>query len=247
MTQYGFFFDQSRCTGCRTCTISCKDWYDVPPGPAKWLKVYEYEKGSFPDLRIHFQWVPCFHCENPVCVDACPFEALYKEATYGAVLVDEEKCQGSRLCWQACPYGAIAYESDEWGAKAQKCTMCIDRLEQGMQPSCVESCPMRALDFGPLAELQAKYGDLRDLEDLPSSATTLPAVVLKPHDEKVQLVSYDADKALELLQYRWPLPPIFESKEDVTDVPEGLVGRDKLVIKPKDSEDLQFYTQDDRG
>jgi len=70
MEQYGFFYDQSRCTGCKTCAVACKSWYGLPPGPVKYLRVYEYEKGSFPYVRIHFQWVPCYHCEEPVCISS---------------------------------------------------------------------------------------------------------------------------------------------------------------------------------
>ena len=54
MTQYGFFFYQSRCTGCRDCSVAC---HQLPPGPLKYLKVFEYEKGSFPTVRIHFQFL----------------------------------------------------------------------------------------------------------------------------------------------------------------------------------------------
>ena len=71
MTQYGFFYDQSRCTGCKTCAVACKNWYELPPGPLKYLRTYEYEKGSFPNVRLHYQWIPCYHLKNrPVSVIA---------------------------------------------------------------------------------------------------------------------------------------------------------------------------------
>jgi len=99
MTQYGFFFDQSRCTGCRDCSVACKNWHQLPPGPLKYLKVYEYEKGSFPQVRIHFQWIPCYRCEEPACMSVCPVNAIRKEPKYGAVLIDSEKCTGCRICY----------------------------------------------------------------------------------------------------------------------------------------------------
>jgi len=49
-----------------------------PPRPLKYLKVYEYEKGSFPLIRLHYQWVPCYHCEEPACVSACPADAIHQ-------------------------------------------------------------------------------------------------------------------------------------------------------------------------
>ena len=83
--------------------------------------------------------------------------------------------------------------------------MCIDRLESGELPICVMGCMARALDFGPLTEMQTRYGSNRDLEDLPSSLTTRPAVVFKPHAVKKPVVPYDAQKALELMMRRDPL------------------------------------------
>ena len=128
MEQYGFFFDQSRCTGCKTCAVACKNWYRLPPGPLKYLRSYEYEKGSFPNVRLHFQWLPCYHCQEPVCVSNCPPMAMYKEDKFDAVLIDSEKCDGCRICYDVCPYGAPVFENDEIGVKAQKCNMCVDRL-----------------------------------------------------------------------------------------------------------------------
>jgi len=247
MTQYALFFDQSRCTGCRDCSVACKNWHQLPAGPLKYLKVYEYEKGSFPLVRIHFQWVPCYHCEKPACVDACPVEAIRKEPKYGAVLIDSEKCTGCRNCYEECPYGAPVFESDDPGVLAQKCDMCIDRLESGELPICVGACSARALDFGSISEMQSRYGKNRDLEDLPDSRTTIPAVVFKPQAVKKQVVPYDAQKALKLMMRRDPLPPVFNSISDVTEIPEGTVGRDKFVIKHKSAADLMRYTRCDEG
>jgi anaerobic dimethyl sulfoxide reductase subunit B (iron-sulfur subunit) len=250
MAQYGFFFDQSRCTGCRACTIACKGWYDIPPGPVKYMRVYQWETGAFPSVRIHSQAINCYHCENPVCVDACPHQAIFKEEKYGAVLVDPERCRGARQCWDACPYGAIVYASDEPSEKARKCTMCVDRLDQGLAPICVLSCSLRALEFGPIEDLRKKYGDRNTLEELPGGDVTRPAVVFKPRDAKKQLIHWDAQKALKLWQRRGPtappdLPPTFEDENAVTNPPPGLVGRDRLVLKPQTTCELMYYTMDD--
>ena len=247
MTQYGFFFDQSRCTGCQTCSVACKSYHELPVGPLKYLRIYQYEKGAFPDVRLHMHWVPCYHCEVPACVDACASQAIYKEARFGAVLIDSEKCDGCRLCYDACPYGAPVFESDDAGAKARKCTLCVDRLERGEKPACVLACPLRSLDFGPLPELRKTYGLDRDLEDLPDSRTTKPSVVFRTRHEKRRLVPYDAKKALRLFMRRDPLPPIFTSLSDVEEIPENLVGRSRLVIKHASAEDLLRWTRNDEG
>ncbi len=247
MAQYGFLFDQSRCSGCHTCAVACKNWNGLPPGPLKYLRIYEYEKGSFPTVRVHFQWIPCYHCEEPACANNCPCQAIHKEAKYGAVLIDVEKCDGCRICYEVCPYGAPVFESDEIGVKAQKCTMCLDRLEMGELPICVIACPDRALDFGPLSTLTVRHGESRDIEDMPGSRTTKPAVVFKPHVEKRQLVPYNAQRALELLMRRDPLPPVFTSIADVVDIPKGLIGSSELVIKHGSADDLMRRTRNDEG
>lgn len=247
MAQYGFFFDQSRCSGCQACATACKNWHGLPSGPLKYLRIYEYEKGSFPDVRLHLQWVPCYHCEQPLCVSSCPCQAIYKEPEHGAVLIDSEKCDGCRMCYDGCPYGALVFESDEIGVKAQKCTMCFDRLSAGLQPICVLSCPHRALDFQPLDVLESKYGNNRELEDMPSSTITKPSVIFKPHSAKRRLVPYDARKALHLMMKRDPLPPIFNSLGDVLEIPEGTIGRSRLVIKHESGDGLMRYTRNDEG
>jgi len=250
MTQYGFFFDQSRCIGCNACVIACKQWHDIPPGPVKWMRVYQWEKRTFPNTRLYILAISCYHCQNPVCIKVCPNEALYREERYGAVLVDNDKCQGTRKCWLACPYGAPQYEGDEPGLKMSKCNMCIDRLEQGLKPICVLSCSMRALEFGLLDELEKKYGSLKRLEEMPKDSITKPAVVFRPADSKRQVVPWDSERALQLWQKRQPdegkpLPDIFTEICDVTGASESIVGRNKLVLKAKTSQELMYYTTDD--
>jgi Fe-S-cluster-containing hydrogenase components 1 len=246
MTQYAFFFDQSRCYGCQACSVACKDWNGIEPGPEKWMTVYEWEKGSYPELRVHDLAFSCGHCQNPVCIKACPNNAIFKEDKYGAVLVDEDKCTGNRQCAIACPYGAPKFASDAPGTKMTKCTMCIDRLEKGEKPMCVISCPLRAFDFGTLEEMEAKYGSLRQLEDMPAPDTK-PAFIFRPHSAKKQLVPYDKDKALSLMQQRGDMGTIFENLEDVTNVKEDVIPRSKLKMKYVNAKELMDQTRNDIG
>ncbi len=244
-TQYGFFFDQSRCIGCKACELACKNWNDLSAGPEKWLKTFEYEKGAFPNVRENILWVPCYHCANPVCVDAAN-GAMYKEPQFGIVFIDPAKASSSdiRRAYELCPYGAIAFESDAPNAKASKCTMCYDRISVGKLPACVEACPMRALDFGKLSDLQAKYGTATQLEDLPSPGTLQPSVIFKSKDPKKTLVAYDAAKAVQLMGQRINgLPPLYSSPSDLTDL--SSVGRSSLVIKPQSAAQLLEVTKND--
>jgi DMSO reductase iron-sulfur subunit len=207
MKQYGFFIDLSRCIGCNACVISCKQWHDIPPGPVKWMRVHQWEKGSFPNIDLRVLPINCLHCDNPACLDACPNKAIAKEEKYGAVLVDPQKCTGARKCFEACPYGAPQFEDDKLGSKMSKCTMCMDRLEDGLAPLCVLSCSLRALEFGPIDELMKKYG-LRQLEELPGRDAP-PCKIACPAGVKAggyvrHIADGNIDKAMELFRETAP-------------------------------------------
>ncbi len=184
MTQYGFYVDTSKCTGCKTCQLSCKDDNQLPVG-VNWRRVYEYgggnwmenEDGTFAqDVFTYYMSMSCNHCAQPACTKACPTGAMHKREKDGLVLVDENICVGCRYCEMACPYGAPQY--DEEKKHMTKCDGCYDRLEQGLGPVCVESCPLRALEFGPVGELRAKYGTRADIAPLPAPSLTNPSLII---------------------------------------------------------------------
>lgn len=178
----GFYFDQTRCTSCFTCVVACKDWHDVPAGPASWIRVKTLEKGQYPDLHISFMFHSCYHCTHPSCVEACPVQAITKREDDGIVPVDQETCLGKDrcgLCSQACPYNAPQFGAEE-NAKMQKCDLCQDRLKTGLKPICVAACPLRALDAGPIDELKKKYGDIREAEGFSFSDSVAPNILFKP-------------------------------------------------------------------
>jgi anaerobic dimethyl sulfoxide reductase subunit B (iron-sulfur subunit) len=248
MVQYGFFFDETRCVSCHNCAVACKDWNDVPPGPGKMLRLFDWETGDFPNVRVHNLFAPCYHCENPVCVDAAN-GAMYKEEKYGAVLIDPDKATSASLkaAAQVCPYGAITFDSDAPDSKAVKCNMCIDKLELGEKPVCVMSCMMRGLDFDTLENLMAKYGTVRQLEGMPDPSAVKPAVVFKPRTAKKTYVRYDPNKAIPLLIRRDPLPPLVDTPEEVGRVPREIIGRGQLVLKAKSTNELIETTRNDEG
>ena len=180
--QYGFYFDQNRCIGCFACTVACHDWHDVPAGPASWLRVKTVEKGKYPDLFVSFLPIVCYHCHEPACVPACPVSAITKREQDGIVTVDRETCLGKEncnLCLEACPYDAPQFGADG-DAKMQKCDLCTDRWAEGKKPICVDSCPTRAIDAGPIDELRAKYGDVRDAESFVYTEDLTPSIIFKP-------------------------------------------------------------------
>lgn len=99
--QLAFYYDQTRCMGCYTCVIACKDWNDVPPGTAAWRKVMTLEGGKFPNPFAARLSTSCYHCAEPACVYACPADAIGKREDDGIVVVDQEKCRGRDHCGYA--------------------------------------------------------------------------------------------------------------------------------------------------
>jgi anaerobic dimethyl sulfoxide reductase subunit B (iron-sulfur subunit) len=162
MSRIGFYFDQTRCTGCYTCVVACKDFYDVEAGRTGYLRVLSIEKGVFPDLFVAYLFSPCWHCEDPPCLKACPAGAITQREKDGIVVVDPGRCLGRdqcpEKCKKACPWDAPQF-GPQGDAKMEKCQLCLERWEEGRKPVCVEACPLLALDAGPLEELHKKYGE----------------------------------------------------------------------------------------
>lgn len=183
MPQIAFYFDQTRCTGCSACRVACKDWHDIPPGPENWMRIHYFEQGIFPHVHVSYLAAPCWHCEAPVCIPACPVQAIHKRKEDGIVLVNRQTCIGNEQCDEkcrkACPYKAPQFGSSP-GAKMGKCDYCLDRFEKGKTPNCVEACPVRALDAGSLSELKRKYGDVTTAEGFKYARHVKPAVVFRP-------------------------------------------------------------------
>jgi len=252
--QYGFYFDQGRCIVCQDCMLACMEWFGLPTGAAgRWMRVLMYKTGAFPNTRIFGLAVPCYHCENPVCVDAAN-GAMYKEPLFGAVLVDPAKAQTQsldlRAANDACPYGAIVFDSDGTDATASKCTMCVDRLSQGLAPICVLACGTRAFEFGPLADLEQKFGTLKQLPGMPDPSISQPSAVFKEQLPRKQIVPYDSNEALTLWQQRGPTatsstPLVFQNASDVTTVQSDRVLKSSLVFHYKNNDQLVYYTTQD--
>ena len=186
MNQRGFFFNQTRCTGCYTCSVACKDWHDIDEGVVNWMRLKAVERGTFPDLFVAYLASPCYHCENPACLQACPADAIVKRDSDGIVVVDQDKCLGKTecgaRCLKACPWDAPQFDQED-NAKMQKCDLCLERLESGQQPVCIEACPMFALDAGDLNTLMEKYGDVTEAEGFRYSGKIKPSVLFKPKRE----------------------------------------------------------------
>ena len=129
MTQYAFYFDSNRCTGCRACQVACKENHGLGVDML-WRRVYEYQGGSWklndvgsyvPDgVFGYFVSVACNHCANPACVQVCPTGAMQKDGETGIVWTDHEVCIGCRACQAACPYHAPSFDAEYTDAPASE-------------------------------------------------------------------------------------------------------------------------------
>ena len=181
-----FYYDMTSCIGCKACQMACKDKNDLAIGTL-YRHVDGYEVGDYPTPGIFYMSSSCNHCGAPACMAACASGAIYQNDE-GAVLIDTELCDGCGACVTACPYGAPKVLADK--GVAGKCDTCVGIRANGNQPQCVAACPMRALDFGELTEMMAKYPDAVTLDKIviaPESAT-VPATLVTPKT----IVSADA-------------------------------------------------------
>ena len=114
--------------------------------------------GAAPEeARTAFRWLMasdvCKHCTHAGCLDVCPTGALFR-TEFGTVVVQQDICNGCGYCVSGCPYGVI--DRREGDGRAWKCTLCYDRLHDGLEPACAKACPTESIQFGPLDELRER-------------------------------------------------------------------------------------------
>lgn len=184
MSQYGFYFDQTRCTGCYACAIACNDKHNLPVN-VRWRRVSLSEQGEYPAVRLLRLSISCMHCACPPCVEACPAAAITKRQEDGIVVVNPEQCLGgddcSRFCLQACTYGAPQFGAED-NPKMQKCDLCLDLLIKGETPACAAACPMLALEAGTINNIEATHNTTMDNEGLPEDPGVNPSVRFRGQD-----------------------------------------------------------------
>jgi formate dehydrogenase iron-sulfur subunit len=174
----GFFTDTTLCIGCKACEVACKQWNGLPEDGLQlsgasydntlqlsantWRHVAFVESfpsfsGAVPSLTAPGSWLlmsdVCKHCQRAGCLDACPTGAIVR-TEFDQVFVQPDICNGCGYCVPACPFGVIQVEHDN--GLAQKCTLCYDRLKDGLEPACAKSCPTDSIQFGRLPELKLR-------------------------------------------------------------------------------------------
>lgn len=167
--RYAMVIDLKRCVGCHACATSCKSSNSTPPGDLR-AYVLRKEIGKFPDTKRVVLPMLCMHCSDPACLNVCPTGATIKRDD-GIVTIDKDTCIGCRACATACPYGARFYVKNAKGyfeeytpfeklnagkhpvGVMDKCDFCLERLQKGEQPVCVQTCITKGRTFGDIDEL----------------------------------------------------------------------------------------------
>jgi formate dehydrogenase iron-sulfur subunit len=172
----GFFTDTSICIGCKACEVACKEWNGLHGNEPAFLadsfdntgqldaQNWRHVKFIEPDVRLTdlttagngTAWLMmsdvCKHCQHASCAEVCPTHAIIR-TEFDTVFIQQDVCNGCRNCISACPYGVIGF--DQHTGTARKCTLCYDRLQNGLTPACAKVCPTQSIQFGNLVDLQA--------------------------------------------------------------------------------------------
>lgn len=161
--KWGMVIDLNRCSGCQACVIACKVQNKTVPGKFN-TRVVAVEHSKSRAKRVTFTPIQCNHCEDPPCVKACRAEATFKLPN-GIVVTDWEQCVSIGKCVPACPYDARFLDPRHEGM-VDKCDFCIDRLDKGLLPACVEACDAGARIFGDLNAPQGEFAEYLKRADL---------------------------------------------------------------------------------
>jgi len=160
---WGILINLTRCTGCNSCVLSCKESNQLPHAD---ISPQSLDSDTYTFIaecqvncgegktKVCYVKHQCMHCLHPACASACTVGALRKTPE-GPVVYDASKCIGCRYCQYACPFGIPRYEWENTLGLIYKCQMCATRLREGQKPACTEACPSGALQFGKREELLA--------------------------------------------------------------------------------------------
>lgn len=140
-----FFVDMQRCIGCKACEMACAEC--ETNGQDSMIHVNYVDRAKTIQTTVQV----CMHCDDPVCANVCPADAISKDE-YGIVhTANTERCIGCSNCVQACPFGVP--KKEESYDLMMKCNMCYDRTSIGKKPMCATVCPSGALYFGTREEI----------------------------------------------------------------------------------------------
>ncbi len=165
-------FDPHLCTGCMHCMTTCTTYHEGRTSLSKArLQVIRHEGHAITKIdeadELVFTVIGCQQCEDPICSLVCPVAAISRNHTTGAMVIDQDKCVGCRMCLMTCYFGAISFNQE--ANKVYKCELCAG------DPQCVQFCQPRALRFLPV-----------DQANLPKKMATSKKIIDGLIDQKLQ-------------------------------------------------------------
>ena len=172
--------DIDLCIGCKACEVACKEWNDLEVEETHNFGSYQshedltastWDLMRFNEVELDgndIAWLirkdSCLHCEDPGCLLACPAPGAVVQYENGIVDFDQDKCIGCQYCVSGCPFDIPRFDNKT--KKVYKCTMCVDRISNGMEPACVKACPTGSIRFGTKEDMlhygEEKVGKLKD-------------------------------------------------------------------------------------
>jgi formate dehydrogenase iron-sulfur subunit len=171
------------CIGCKACQVACKEWNSLEGEPDAFqevdgrLKAVNFTGNSYDNTghlsatnwrhvrfiekiaedRSNVAWYmmsdSCKHCVQAGCLEVCPTHALMR-TDLGNVVVQQDVCNGCRACIPACPFGVISY--NQQSGRVNKCTLCDDRIHNGLETACAKACPTDSIVFGEVDALRVQ-------------------------------------------------------------------------------------------
>lgn len=151
MSKYFILQDQKKCAGCHSCEILCKSNKMLSKGPRPCQVIPVGPEMIDGTPKASYVFMPCFHCDNPWCVNTCPTGAMQRRDQDGIVFIDQNLCVGCKTCITACPWGAPQWNPE--ARKVVKCDFCKDRVDEDLDPACVSACMTNCLTFGQTEDL----------------------------------------------------------------------------------------------
>ena len=155
------YIDTSTCIGCKACEVACQEWNDLkvvathqegtyqtlPTTQAEFWNLIRFNEVEFEGgLAWLMRKDQCMHCSDPGCLAACPAPGAIVQYANGIVDVNVENCIGCGLCETGCPFDIPRFSAKT--GKMAKCTLCVDRVDSGLEPACIKACPTGCLHFG---------------------------------------------------------------------------------------------------
>ena len=190
--------DTTTCIGCKACEVACLEWNGYPFSETTFANTYQtmpetawnywnlikFDEHERPDgsLMLLMRKDQCMHCEDPGCLAACPAEAAIVQYANGIVDFQEAHCIGCGYCMTGCPFNIPKFSP---ARKVFKCTLCNDRVSQGLEPACIKACPTGCLHFGTKSEMkelaETRARQLRDHAGFPDAGVYDPPGVGGTH------------------------------------------------------------------